>query len=214
MDLSIIIPCYNLEDYIENCIESILSQDIRRNSCEIIFICDSCTDTTVEKIKSAMSFAPKDWTWTIEIVNYRSPGLTRNKGLDLAVGKYVWFVDGDDWLINNNAIKELMAKLWKDPTLDGVRFHFQSQGYENLGMHLSVWQYIFKRNFIGDLRFIEKTPREDDEFIKQIMKKKHNILRLHGYFYHYNHPREGSIMASELALRPSIKNKQPRQRHR
>ena len=44
MDLSIIIPCHNLEGYIEKCIDSILAQDITGYECEIIFVCDNCTD--------------------------------------------------------------------------------------------------------------------------------------------------------------------------
>lgn len=91
--VSIIIPVYNLEDYIENCLNSVVNQTYRE--LEILCIDDGSTDNSAEKIKA---FAEKDPR--VKYLYQENAGVSaaRNKGLDEATGEYVMFVDGDDYI--------------------------------------------------------------------------------------------------------------------
>ena len=191
MDLSIIIPCYNLEFYIAKCLRSIIAQKLNDITTELIFICDSCTDKTAEIITNMMEETTLNWT--LKIVSHRSSGLSRNIGLDLARGDYIWFIDGDDWLLGDGTIQTLMTILFQDNKLDYLKFDFQSQKFTWKG-DVMVWRYIFKKSFIGDLRFSNKMPAEDDDFINTIKKKPSKNKEIKTCYYWYNHPREGSIM--------------------
>ena len=91
--ISVIVPCYNIESYLPRCIESILVQTYK--TLEIILISDGSTDGTDEVIRE---YAKKD-SRIIPIFKANS-GVsdTRNRGLDMATGDYIGFVDGDDYI--------------------------------------------------------------------------------------------------------------------
>ena len=91
--ISVIIPVYNVEDYLHVCIDSILKQTFQ--DFEIICIDDASTDSSLEILEF---FAQKDSRIKI-FKNEKNIGLgpSRNRGMDLACGKYILFLDGDDW---------------------------------------------------------------------------------------------------------------------
>lgn len=91
--ISLIVPCYNIREYLPRCIESILAQTYK--NLEIILISDGSTDGTDEVIRE---YAKKD-SRIIPIFKQNS-GVsdTRNRGLDIATGDYIGFVDGDDYI--------------------------------------------------------------------------------------------------------------------
>lgn len=91
--ISVIVPCYNIKEYLPRCIESILAQTYR--NLEVILISDGSTDGTDEVIKE---YADKDSR--IVPIFKKNSGVsdTRNKGLDIATGDYIGFVDGDDYI--------------------------------------------------------------------------------------------------------------------
>lgn len=101
-DLTIIVAAYNVEDYIAKCIESLLTQDIK--DIEILIVDDGSTDRTAA-IASSYAKNNKD----ITILSKNNGGLSdaRNHGLIHARGKYVCFVDGDDF-VDNNSLAELI----------------------------------------------------------------------------------------------------------
>lgn len=90
--ISVIIPAYNVEGYIDKCIQSVLSQTY--SDLEVIVIDDGSTDDTAELI-SAFSSDKR-----IKIIKQKNAGVTsaRNNGIYVATGKYLTFVDSDDWL--------------------------------------------------------------------------------------------------------------------
>jgi len=199
IELSIIIPCHNLENHIDKCLDSILQQDIADIRCEIIFICDSCSDNTEEKIVKKMnSLDAMEWHWKVRKVNYKSPGLTRNEGMSLAKGEYIWFIDGDDWLIGDNAIEVIIDLFRDNPSTDVVRFRFDSQGCPNKGIYITLWQYVFKREFIKDIKFQGGLFDEDVAFVQEVRSRSPKIKRIYDYFYWYNFPREGSLTEQKL----------------
>lgn len=96
MKVSVIVAAYNIEEYIERCILSIINQTLKE--IEIIIVNDGSTDKTLEKI---INLSLKDNR--IKVVNKNNEGVleARKTGLNVSNGEYILFVDGDDWLENN-----------------------------------------------------------------------------------------------------------------
>lgn len=98
MFLSIIIPIYNDEKYLEECLDSCLHQDIPSDDYEIICVDDGSTDRTPEILRDYADRYPN----IVLIFNQHQGGsLGRNTGLEASRGDYVWFVDHDDFLEEN-----------------------------------------------------------------------------------------------------------------
>ena len=91
--VSVIIPVYNVEKYLRECLESVINQTLK--DIEIICINDGSTDKSYEILKE---YAKLDHR--IRILNQSNMGQSaaRNRGLEIAKGKYVYFMDSDDWL--------------------------------------------------------------------------------------------------------------------
>ena len=107
--ISVIIPVYNVEDYLYVCINSVLKQAYQ--DFEIICIDDASTDSSLEILEY---FAKKDSR--IKILkndSNRGPGFSRNRGLEVAQGKYISFLDGDDWF-SHDALDILIKKIEED----------------------------------------------------------------------------------------------------
>ena len=105
--LSVIVPVYNVEDYIIQCIDSILNQTLK--NMEIIIVNDGSTDNSMNYIRDY-----KDER--IRIINKKNGGLSsaRNLGMNAAKGKYIAFVDSDDFLSEKNAYQEMVNILEKN----------------------------------------------------------------------------------------------------
>ena len=98
MKLSIIIPVYNTENYLERCLASCLDQDLPESDYEIVVLNDGSTDGSLQVAQRIASSHP-----CIRIVSQENGGLSRarNAGLREAAGDYVWFVDSDDYIARN-----------------------------------------------------------------------------------------------------------------
>ena len=98
MFLSIVIPAYNVEQYIARCLDSCLNQDIPSDDYEIIVINDGSTDDTLSIIKTYVTHNKN-----LKYISRENRGLsiTRNEGLSKAQGTFIWFVDSDDWIAPN-----------------------------------------------------------------------------------------------------------------
>lgn len=97
MLLSIIIPCYNSELYLDRCIKSLLSQTLASNHLEFIFVNDASTDCTLPILLKYETMYPNLITVINSSTNLKQGG-ARNLGLQYASGDYVGFVDSDDWI--------------------------------------------------------------------------------------------------------------------
>lgn len=101
MKLSIVIPVYNLAQYIEKCLNSILNQPFK--DYEIICVNDGSTDNSLEVLNRY-----KDKIIIIDKENEGS-GVARNVGIDRAQGEYIFFIDGDDWL-EDHVLEKIVNK--------------------------------------------------------------------------------------------------------
>lgn len=98
--ISIIVPAYNIELYIRQCVESVLSQ--LTPSFELIVVDDGSTDRTAQILNTLQELDNR-----LIVINKTNGGVStaRNEGLKIATGKYVMFIDGDDWLKDDCLLK-------------------------------------------------------------------------------------------------------------
>ena len=91
--ISVVIPIYNAEEYLEECLESVVGQTLR--DIEIICINDGSTDNSA---KICEKYAKKDKRIIFVSTENKGPGAARNTGLGFAKGEFIGFVDSDDWI--------------------------------------------------------------------------------------------------------------------
>lgn len=212
MLLSIIIPAYNVEQYIKRCIVSCLNQNIDKSKYEIIVVNDGSKDNSriiAEQIASENS--------NIIVINQDNQGLSaaRNAGLSKASGDYVWFVDSDDW-IHEDCLLNLMDLCLNVDVLclsyetfyeDGTTSSIVSPSIpkEMNGQSLFVTKkfctpaqfYIYRREFLlnNNLLFYYGILHEDMEFTPRMLclAKSINICMTPVYYYYI---RSNSIMTT------------------
>ena len=114
--VSVIMPVYNVEKYLPQCLESILAQSL--NDIEIICVNDGSTDNS---LKVLQEFKACDNRIVIIDKANEGSGVARNAALAIAKGEYVYFVDSDDWLDNSGVLEKLYAKANAD-VLDNLIF--------------------------------------------------------------------------------------------
>ena len=192
-DVSIIIPVYNLERFLSPMLFCLRNQDYGDYKAEVIFVLNNCTDASEDVIRSSGI----DCT----IINCETQGCgpARNAGLEICTGKYIWFMDGDDWLLSETAVRDVLDKAYADDT-DILWIPYASDRFTYYYFSM-VWQYLFKRSFIGDLRFPNYQPAEDDAFTGELLDKAGygryeptKLPHMEKYLYYYNYMREGSNM--------------------
>lgn len=215
MKLSIIIPVYNLEQYIEKCLNSILAQSF--NDYEIICINDGSTDNSLEILNRY-----KDKIVIIDKENEGS-GVARNVGIDKAKGEYIFFVDGDDWL-EDNCLEKMVNeadKLNTDILIFGGLSYYSDKGknggyskdklpkkYLNkifsandikndiFKFPSTIWTKLYKREFLlkNNIRFQNIKVGQDQLPFFHSMITAERIAILAENLYCYRKNREGSAM--------------------
>lgn len=190
-DLSVIIPVYNLERFITPMLDSLKQQDLGNYTAEILFVLNNCTDNSEQVIRGS------GLDCTILNCTTQGCGPARNAGLEIAKGEYIWLMDGDDWLLSDTAIKEALDTAQGH---DIIRVPFKSNKFYWQYFSM-VWQYVIRRDYIGDLRFPNYQPAEDDAFMEILLRLvgigKYNHMSLpatKNFLYYYNYLREGSNM--------------------
>lgn len=222
IDLSIIIPVYNVEPYLECCLCSVIN--IKDVSTQIICIDDASTDRSAEILNC---FRPMN----IEIYhNDENQGLafSRNVGLEHARGRYIMFVDSDDY-VATEAVSGFVRKM-NQKSLDVLYFDVEEFGADGLDVDIdrrkrqnlypvmtglklfdamvkneemfgSVWSCIYRRSFIekNALRFINGILHEDIPFTFQAIMsaERTGVAAEVGYYYRQ---RSGSILHQQNYL--------------
>ena len=186
MKFSIIIPAHNSARYIDNALDSIAEQTF--TDYELIVVCDSCTDNTEEIAKSygARTVA----------VDYHCDGPTRNKGLEMAQGDWVLFMDDDDWWLHQFVLDQLSKEVSDNIDVLAFSFIFQHWGYAkptgNRGHHwIAVWNKCWRRSFIADTRFGTE-HLSDVNWNQRMMAKNPRLRDWDMPLYYYNYLRPGS----------------------
>jgi glycosyltransferase involved in cell wall biosynthesis len=137
IQVSVIIPVYNLEKYIGRCIDSVISQT--EKNFEVILINDGSQDNSINIINSKIKADSR-----FKLINQDNRGVSaaRNKGLESAVGEYITFVDGDDF-IEANMLKEMynLAKINNLSIVSSNLFAYSNKSYKDK-MIISTNEYI------------------------------------------------------------------------
>lgn len=220
--LSVIIPVYNVESYLENCIGSILGQPFQE--MEIILIDDGSTDNSGNICDRYACTDPR-----IRVIHKPNGGLSsaRNAGLDIAEGHYITFIDSDD-CIEKETYRENMKILLNDPSIDLLEYpvyvHYQSpkqyiwknkmadvkgntavftywihlQNY----LHAYAWNKIYKKELFQNIRFPLGKAFEDIYTIPSVLKKvKHLFISEEGMYKYYLRSNTITTTASYKQLR-------------
>ena len=119
--ISIIIPCYNSEQYIEECFESIKNQTIGIENIQVVFVNDASTDNTLQYLKEQEQKFP-NFVNVINLEENLRQGGARNRGLSYSVGEYIMFLDSDDWL-GVDSCEKIYEKA-KEYDIDILQFPF------------------------------------------------------------------------------------------
>lgn len=205
-ELSVIVPCYNVEEYLERCIDSLVHQDIEVNAYEVLLIDDGSTDKTGDICDRYATRYPQ-----VQVIHQSNAGqgAARNVGLDHAKGKYIFFVDGDDFVAENcfahllrladNNNLDVLAFDSLDveehapvPTISGettqaVNVQTGAAYISQNTMRGPVWWYIAKRDMIEreQLRFPEGHFLEDSPFTPDVLLSAQRMAKISKVCYYY-----------------------------
>ncbi len=220
--VSVIVPVYNVEKYLRKCMDSIVGQTFR--DIEIICIDDGSPDGSINILNE---YAEKDTR--VKIVRQENVGLgaTRNRGIEIACGEYILFVDSDDYLdpkaveLSLKRIEETGAELCLFNARDidavteepiyhnylrmGLLKEFETFSAEDLGENIfqitaqNCWNRLYKKELFNDkrLRFYEGIRYEDAYFGFISLLIPKKIAYIDKRLYFYRRNRPGSLMATD-----------------
>lgn len=219
MKLSIIVPVYNVELYIDKCLKSLLNQDLQESEYEIIVVNDGTLDNSIPIIEKFV----RQYS-NVHLYHQENKGLgaARNAGLKKARGEYVWFVDSDDWIepsviatLYNEVKRESLDCLrfsWKKVNINGEEVGKQDMNFNSipsnvydgvnfiryaLGYSCYACMFWFKRKILLDnkFQFAESVFYEDVDAIPSLIlfTKRAKFYNLMVYNYYI---RESSIINS------------------
>lgn len=215
--VSIIVPVYNLEGYVDNCLNSLVNQTYK--NIEILCIDDGSTDKSAEVIKS---FAEKD---SRVIYVYKENGgvsSARNLGLDMFKGDYVMFVDGDDYLhpqaidlfvdcisvtncdivcadaIKTDVVVSEFSKILKNSfELINIKVLYSNVAERAFAV---VWAKIYRREVLNGFRFpLSIKYGEDTNFMLKVLAENPKLAKINSKVYYY-YSREMSAETSPFGL--------------
>lgn len=224
MKVSVIIPVYNVQDYILECLNSIIYQDFK--DFEVIIVNDGSQDNSINNIKSII-----DNHSNIHLINKPNGGLSsaRNEGLRYATGEYVIFIDSDDY-IQKDFISSLYSEAKKynlDIACGGYTSIYSDNSIyprirnrqifknkatsgkeillnqlKNNDYCVEVWDDLYKREFLLDnnIFFIEGIVHEDEEFTSRALLVAQRVKAIETYGYMYRQ-RENSIMNTKCTIK-------------
>lgn len=203
--VSIIIPVYNAEEYLERCIKSAIRQTY--NNIEIIAINDGSTDKSLDILTE---YERKDNR--IKIINIENSGISavRNIGIKVATGDYICFLDSDDY-IDNNLLENLHKNIDSDYDLikyktievdkecnelkriDGPTFDektgtdaFNTMFSEDIMLQVP-WLYLYRKQFLIENKFSYPEGKLHEDFARTILimlkAKKMCSTNIYGYYY-------------------------------
>ncbi|MBQ7712115.1 MAG: glycosyltransferase [Bacteroidales bacterium] len=184
MKLSLVIPVYNTEKYLEKCLSSCLNQNMEMSDYEIVIVNDGTKDNAMDIARQFQDKYPN-----VGIYSQENAGLSaaRNTGFTHASGDYVWFVDSDDW-IEPDSVKIIFEKMKNEPDVICIQAREEGSTEVRNAIPTSVengaaivmldsWKdhcvpfYVMKKAFLErcDLHFHIGILHEDTEFTPRML---------------------------------------------
>ena len=205
--VSVIIPVYNAEKHLSECLDSVLQQSY--SNIEVLCVNDSSTDNSLQILEDKNKRDPR-----VKIYNNKKnlgPSLSRNKGMDEATGKYILFIDADD-LVGKDILVDTVDCAEKN-SLELVSFDFgvissktafkhreeamrnQNDVEIKTGMevfvsgnyHIYCWPWLYSREFLirNDIRFKPHVLGQDTLFTFEICLKAKRVMSISNKHYYY-----------------------------
>lgn len=219
--ISVIVPVYNVEQYLQKCVESLVNQSYK--NLEIILVDDGSDDNSGQLCDSlAEKYS------NIKVLHKNNGGLSdaRNKGLEYAKGNYIFFVDSDDWIELEtieklyNAIKENDAdisicgindyaggkiKVTRGPSKE-LSIYNSIKAIETListgnEIGIVVWNKLYKKSLFDNVIFEFGKLHEDVFFTPKILFFAKKIVAINYCGYNYITDRQGSICNKKLSYK-------------
>ena len=220
-EVSIIVPVYQVENYIRQCVDSILAQTF--TDFELILVDDGSKDRSRQICDE---YAKADDR--VKVIHQENGGLSdaRNKGMDQAVGNYFMFVDSDDYIaptmveclhktiLNENADMVVCNFLYffendkkkgfstnmELETLSGMEIFYNRKNECNYGIWTVAWNKLYKRATFGNIRFRFGKYHEDEFWANDIYQMDIKVVTIPECLYYYRQ-RENSIMGKKSIKR-------------
>ena len=203
MLISIIVPVYNTEAFLERCLQSLLRQGLAEDEFEIILVNDGSTDGSLQICEKYSKIHDN-----IRIISQANGGIgaARNTGMSLARGEYVCFVDSDDDL-SENGLSEMIT--YCDSEVDAIRFWcrivhphtkdenvkedgrelFRGRGHDYLkkfGLETFCWNWLYRRDYLlSNKLFFKKIIGEDFQFMSEVLLSNPIVVSLAARIYNY-----------------------------
>ena len=209
--VSIIIPVYKVEQYIERCLDSVLSQTYR--NIEVILVDDCSPDHSMEKARQCIDKSPLSKDLQFKYLKHdhnRGLSAARNTGIDAAIGEYVYFLDSDDKLYDESSIENLACEIQRHNLPDIVCGSYEViKGLEKKQRHkivsflncqqsiiefyttgktyMMAWNKMVKLNFLkhNNLYFMEGLIHEDDLWSYLLINKAQSFSQIEAVTYCY-----------------------------
>ena len=204
-EISIIVPVYNVEKYLKRCIDSILNQSF--TDFELILVDDGSTDNSGKIIDE---YTIKDERIKVIHKENGGQGSARNRGLDIAKGNYIGFIDSDDWIhkdmykiLYENIIKYNMdisqidhkptSSYINDEDIINEKVHIVDNILEEFGNctsfellpYIFVWNKLYKADIWSNFRFPENKFAEDLRVIYKMYDKSNKMIKIDRKLYYY-----------------------------
>ena len=220
-EVSIIVPVYQVENYIRKCIDSILAQTF--TDFELILVDDGSKDQSGQICDE---YADKDER--VKVIHKENRGLSdaRNRGMDQMAGNYFMFVDSDDniaptmleclyqrimnedadivacnymYCFENDKEKNFSTNI-KSEILSGTEIFYNRKNEHNYGFWTVAWNKLYKRETFGKIRFRFGKYHEDEFWANDIYQMQIKIITIPECLYYYRQ-RDNSIMGKKSIVR-------------
>ncbi len=217
--VSVIVPIYSVENYLARCIESIINQTYK--NLEIILVDDGSPDNCPQICDD---YAKKDCR--IKVIHKKNGGLSdaRNTGMKFATGKYISFIDSDDYVSldffeilletmkthNSDIVECSVVKFYRDNSNDDYIDDLKDFDFDTVDglsklisenpFHQHVWNKLYKTELVLDIPYEVGKLNEDEFWTYQVFGRAKKITKINKTMYYY-FQRESSIMGNRYNLR-------------
>lgn len=219
--ISIVIPVYNTEKYLDECVKSVINQTIGIENLQVILVNDGSTDNSKKIIEKYCAKYSNIQGYHLE-KSHSIAGVARNEGVKHATGDYLMFIDSDDYIseraceVMYNAITKNEAdivtanyrcmneqgKIWPESMFDENKYPSCELKYANETFFYlycpSVCLKIFKNELVkkNNINFLENVPAEDAYFSCNALLKSEKVCYIQDVIYYYRRRNTGSISTS------------------
>lgn len=217
--ISVVVPVYNVEKYFDNCVESLVNQTY--SDLEIILVDDGSSDGCPQMCDE---WAGKDTR--IKVIHKTNGGLSdaRNVGMKIATGKYISFIDSDDYIAldffetllpvmeteNSDIVECSVVKFYEDGRFEEYSDDLAVTTFETESalsrliaenpFHQHVWNKLYKTQLVKDIPYVVGKLNEDEFWTYQVFGRAKKVSRINKTMYYYLQ-RSSSIMGETYNIR-------------